>query len=95
MLRLSGPSSTRATSASVTTEPSGAAFSTMALNSSTVCSLVRAVMGALSICPPTAGRAPSWPAETCAFWALSAATMSEGIRAKRSRRAGSIQMRMA
>ncbi len=94
-VRLSASSATRATSAMVTTEPSLCALSTMSWNSCTVCSLERAVTVALSIWPGTAGRAPSWPAETCTFCVFSAATRSEGTRAYFSISAGSIQMRMA
>ena len=94
-VRFSAPSSTRATSLMVTTEPSSADLSTMASNCSTVLSLVRAVMVALSCWSDTAGRAPSWPADTWAFWALSALTRSDGISAYFSILAGSIQMRMA
>ena len=64
-------------------------------NSSTVLSLVRAVIVALSCWSATAGSAPSWPAETCAFWLLSAAITSEGISAYFCSFAGSSQMRIA
>ena len=94
-VRLSGPSSTRATSFMVTTEPSVAALSTMFSNCSTVCSLVRAVMVALSCWLVTAGSAPSWPADTWAFWAFRALIRSDGISAYFCISAGSIQMRMA
>ena len=93
--RLSAASSTRATSLMVTTAPSVAVLSTTASNCSGVLSLVRAVMVALSCWFFTAGSAPSWPAETWAFWLFSAATRSEGIRRYFSIFAGSIQMRMA
>ena len=95
MERLSAPSSTRATSLISTAEPSGATLSKMFLNSSTVLSLVRAVMVALSCWSGAAGRAPSCPAETWAFCAFSAAMMSDGINANFCNRAGFIQMRMA
>ncbi|MNT08477.1 hypothetical protein D3C72_1432210 [compost metagenome] len=94
-VRLSASSSTRATSPTVTSEPSVAALSTMPWNSSTVLSLVRAVMVALSIWSLTAGSAPSCPADTCAFCEFSAEMMSDGISANCSSLPGSIQMRMA
>ncbi len=93
--RFSAPSSTRATSFMVTTEPSVAALSTMSSNWSTVLSLVRAVIVALSCWLFTAGSAPSWPAETWAFCALSALAKSDGISPNFSILAGSIQMRIA
>ena len=52
-------------------------------------------MVAFSIWPFTAGNWPSWPAETCTFWLLSATIRSDGISAYFSISAGSIQMRIA
>ena len=95
MARLSAPNSTRATSFSSTAEPSGATLSRMFWNSSTDLSFVRAVMVALSCWLGGAGSAPSWPADTCAFCAFSAAMMSDGISANFCSSAGFIQMRMA
>ena len=95
MVRLSAPSSTRATSFMSTTEPSTDDFRTMSSNCSTVLSLVRAVMVAFSCWSATAGSAPSWPAETWAFCEFSALTRSDGISAYFSILAGSIQMRIA
>ncbi len=95
MVRFSAPSSMRATSFRRTTEPSVATLSTMFSNSARLCSLLRAVMVALSCWPPTAGRAPSCPAETCAFCALMALPTSEGISAYFSSLAGSIHTRIA
>ena len=92
---LSLPSSTRATSFSSTTEPSGADFSSTFSNCSTVCSLLRAVIVALSCWSGSAGRSPSLPADTCVFCAWMALAMSDGISAYFSSLAGSIQIRMA
>ena len=95
MLRLSAPSSTRATSFISTAEPSRCTFRKMFSNSAAVRSLVRAVMVALICWSPAVGSAPSWPADTCAFCAFRALIRSDGIRANFSSFAGSIQMRMA
>ena len=95
IVRLSAPSSTRATSFSSTSEPSAAARSTTFSNCSGVLSLLRAVTVALSSCCEVAGSPPSWPAETCAFCALSAAPTSDGISANFSSLRGSSQTRIA
>ena len=88
-------SSTRATSARCTREPSGFTRSRTARNCSGVCSRVWVVMVALSRCPSTAGSPPSCPAETWAFWAWSAAETSSGVMRYLASRAGSSQIRMA
>ena len=49
----------------------------------------------LSICPIGAGCAPIWPAGTCAFCAVIAATTSLGISAKLCSLNGSSQTRIA
>ena len=95
MVRFSAPSSMRATSFRRTAAPSVVDLRTICSNSSLVCSLLRAVMVALSCCSPTAGRAPSWPADTCAFCALMALPMSDGMSAYFSSLPGSSHTRMA
>ena len=73
------PTSQRATSRSRTVEPSALVRRMTDSNWSVVCSSVRAVIVALSCWPVAAGLPPNWPAETCAFWAWSAATTSFGV----------------
>jgi hypothetical protein len=52
-------------------------------------------MVAVRRCPSTAGRPPSCPAETCAFWACSALETSIGVSRYLASRDGSSQIRMA
>ena len=95
MLKLSAPRPTRATSRSLTCEPSGMTFSRMAPNCSGVRSSVDSVIAAVSCWFCTAGVPPSWPPEICTFCACSAAVTSSGARAKLLSLFGSSQMRIA
>ena len=88
-------SSTRATSPSRTCEPSGFTRSRMARNSSGVWRRVWAVMVAVSRWPSTAGSPPSWPAEICAFCAMTAPWTSSGVIRYCVSRSGLSQIRIA
>ncbi len=77
---VSAPSSTRATSRSLSAEPSGLLRTMTLLNCSGVCMRSCALMVAVSCWPSTAGVPPSWPTVTCAFWACTAAMTSAVVR---------------
>ena len=69
----------RATSRSLTCEPSASTLSRMAPNSSGVRKSVASVMVAFSCCVAGAGLPPSWPPEICTFWLWIAAVTSSGV----------------
>ena len=79
--KVSAPRSTRATSRSLTCEPSGSTLSRIAPNSSGVRSSVASVMDAFSCCVAGAGVPPSWPPAICTFWLCTAAVTSSGVSA--------------
>jgi len=85
----------RATSRRRICEPSVRVRSRMLLNSSAVRKRVWAVMVALICCSPTAGKPPSWPADTWAFWAWMALLTSSGVRLKLISLSGLSHTRMA
>ena len=75
--------------------PSSLAFNTILRNSSTVRSLLRAVMVAVKRWFGGAGNAPICPADTSVFCDWIAARTSDGISAYWFSRDGSSQMRIA
>ncbi len=91
---LAAPSSTRATSRTRSTDPSGLARSTMAPNSSGVVSrplVCRLIWNCVS---SGIGLAPTRPTAPCTFCACRAAMMSDGDRPSWVSRSVSNQMRI-
>jgi len=93
-LKLSAPRATRATSLSLTCEPSGRTFSRILLNSSGV-PAARLGDRAVSCCSARLACHRAGRPEICTFCACSAAVTSSGVRAKLFSLFGSSQMRMA